>query len=86
MHVDSAKKIYVLHKINANFTKVSFTYFKLTRNFRKQCAPNFILREFPAIQTSEHTYLKRITAFPVISSHPRGNGLIYEDQSKDILN
>ena len=44
MHVDNAKK-FTLHKINANFPKVRFTYIKLTRNFRKQYAPNFILRK-----------------------------------------
>ena len=42
----------MLHKINANFSKVRFTYIKLTQNFRKQCAPNFVLHEFAAIQTS----------------------------------
>ena len=78
MYVDNAKEI-TLHKINANFPKVSFTYIKLTRKVRKQCAPTFILREFAAIKTSQHTYLKwgtKKTAFPVISNHPRGNGSI----------
>ena len=48
------------------------------------CAYNFILREFPATQTSEHSYVSKENYS--ISSHPRGNGLIYEDQSKGILN
>ena len=43
-----------LQKINANFPKVRFTYITLTQNFLKQCAPNFILREFLAIQTSQY--------------------------------
>ena len=51
----------MLHKINASFPKVTFTNIKLTRNFRKRCVPNFILREFAAIQTSQHTYLKKKT-------------------------
>ena len=32
---------------------------KLTLNFRKQCAANFILREFAAIQTSQHRHRER---------------------------
>lgn len=51
MHVDIAKKIYE-DKLNANFPKIRFTYIKLKRNFCKQCAPNFILREFAAIQNN----------------------------------
>ena len=43
MLVDSAKKMYKVTQINANFPK--------------QCAPNFTLYEFVAIQTSQHTYL-----------------------------
>ena len=48
--------------------KIRFTYIKLTLNFRKQCAANFILREFAAIQTSQDTYRERRkkAAFPVI--------------------
>ena len=49
----------MLHKINANFPTVTFTYIKLTRNFQIQCAPNFILCEFAVIQTSQHTYIQR---------------------------
>ena len=46
---------FTLPKINANFPKLRFTYnIKLTRNVRKQCVPNFILREFAVIQTSQH--------------------------------
>ena len=47
----------MLHKINANFPTVRFTYIKLTQNFQKQCEPNFILREFAVIQTSQRTYI-----------------------------
>ena len=39
------KEKFTLHKINANFPKVRFTCIKLTRNFQKQRAPNFILRD-----------------------------------------
>ena len=55
-----------LLKINANFPKVRFTYIKLKRNVRKQCAPNCILHEFAAsMQTSQHTYRKeKIAPFP----------------------
>ena len=66
MRVENAKA-FTLHKINANFPKVRFTYIELTRHFRKQCAPNFIVREFAAIQTSQHTYLKEKNSS--ISSH-----------------
>ena len=45
----------MLHKINTNFPKARFTYITLAQKFRKQCAPNFILHEFAAIQTSQHT-------------------------------
>ena len=48
-------------KLTRNFPIVRFTYTKLTRNFRKQFAPNFILHEFAAIQTSQHTDLKEKT-------------------------
>jgi len=48
MHVDKAEKVYVTQ---ANFPKVRFTYIKSTRNFREQCPPNCILREFAAIKT-----------------------------------
>ena len=44
----------MLHKINTNFPKARFTYITLAQKFRKQCAPNFILHEFAAIQTSQH--------------------------------
>ena len=43
-----------LHKINTNFPKARFTYITLAQKFRKQCAPNFILHEFAAIQASQH--------------------------------
>ena len=65
MHVDIAKKIYE-DKRNANFPKIRFTYIKLKRNFCKQCAPNFILREFAAIQTSQHISKEKNSS---ISSH-----------------
>ena len=44
----------MLNKINTNFPKARFTYMTLAQKFRKQCAPNFILHEFVAIQTSQH--------------------------------
>ena len=55
----TTRRKFTLNKINANFPKVRFTYIKLTRNFRKQCAPNFILREFATIQASQRTYFKK---------------------------
>ena len=55
----TTRRKFTLNKINVNFPKVRFTYIKLTRNFRKQCAPNFILREFATIQASQRTYLKK---------------------------
>ena len=45
----------MLPKINANFPKVWFTYIKLREIFERL---TFILREFAAIQASQHTYLK----------------------------
>ena len=56
------------------------------------CAELFILREFAAIQTSQHTYLKeKKVAFPWRRkteevSYPLGETDQYEDQPKDILN
>lgn len=79
--------------------KIRFTYIKLTLNFRKQCAANFILREFAAIQTSRDTYRERRKKqhFQLLLSHcykdwrslcyPLGETDKYKDrQSKDILN
>ena len=67
-----------LHEINANFPK--------------QRAPNFILCEFAAIQTSQHTYLlkEKTAAFSRRRkteevSYPLKTDQ-YEDQLKDILN
>ena len=75
------RRKFTFHKINANFPKVGFTYIQLTRNFRKQCTPNFILREFTAIRAME--ILRRKTGEV---SYPLGETDQYEDHSKDILN
>ena len=94
MHVDNACKD------NLRYTKLMWIFsksqvyilIKLTWNFRKQCALNFILCEFAAIQTSQHTYLKEKTAaFPWRRkteelSYPFGELDQCKDQSKDILN
>ena len=34
--------------------KARFTYITLAQMLQKQCAPNFILHEFAALQTSQH--------------------------------
>ena len=55
----TTRRKFTLNNITANFPEVRFTYMKLTRNFRQQRAPNFILREFATIQASQRTYLKK---------------------------
>ena len=77
----TTRRKFTLHKINANFPKVGLTYIQVTRNLRKQCAPNFILREFTAIRAMET--LRRKTGEV---SYPLGETDQYEDQSKNILN
>ena len=85
---------------NLRYTKLMWIFsksqvyilIKLTWNFRKQCALNFILCEFAAIQTFQHTYLKEKTAaFPWRRkseelSYPFGEVDQCKDQSEDILN
>ena len=48
------RRKFTLQKINTNLPKARFTYITLAQTFQKQCAPNFILHEFAAIQTSQH--------------------------------
>ena len=87
MHVDNASKIYVT-QIDGEFSKkVRFTYIKLTSNFRKQCAPNLILREFASMQTSQHTHLReKQQHFQSLLDHryhvPLGETDQHKDQSK----
>ena len=60
-------RTFTSHKINTNFPKVRFTYIKLRRKiiFKNNVHLTLYLREFPAIQTSQHTHLKeKTTAFP----------------------
>ena len=63
MRTSSKKHLQASTYPSKNFSqilfKIRFTYIKLTLNFRKQCAANFILREFAAIQTSQDTYRER---------------------------
>ena len=54
MHVQNAKKIYVTQNKHPYLPKARFTYITLAQMFQKQCAPNFILHEFAALQTSQH--------------------------------
>ena len=85
-----------LHKINANFPKVRFTYIILTQNFLKQCAPNFILREFLAIykllnikvtmQWEDGQVMEILRTKTEEVSYALRKTDQYEDQSKDILN
>ena len=49
----TTQRKFTFHKINVNLPKVGVKYIKFAQNFRKQCVPNFILHEFPAIQTSQ---------------------------------
>ena len=71
---------FTLNKVDANFPKGRFTYIKfITRNFQNNVRLTLF---YAAIQTSQPTYLKEKTAFPVIL----GETDQYEDQSKDILN
>ena len=49
-------------KFTRNVPKFRFTYIKRTGNFRKQCAPNFILIEFAVIKTTKHTIQREKTA------------------------
>ena len=48
------RRKFTLQKMNTNLLKARFTYITLAQTFQKHCAPNFILHEFAAIQTSQH--------------------------------
>ena len=84
----TTRRKFTLNKINANFPKVRFTYIKLTRNFRKQRAPNFILRDNILYISKEQTETSMEVSRRKTEegSYPLGETDEYEDQSQDILN